>query len=217
MPEPHAIPVRPAHKPRRGFAGLILLAFIAVWIALGISPGNRDDWLLENVIVAIAIPTLVWSHRRVPLSNFSYLGIFLFGILHEVGAHYTYAEVPYDLWMRAVLGTSPGQWLELGRNHYDRVVHFFYGLLITPAAMELIEARASPRGWWRWLLPVTFICSHALLYELLEWAAAMTFSNDLRLAYLATQGDPWDAQHDMAQALAGSAISATVLLLFRRR
>ena len=37
---------------------------------------------------------------------------------------------------------TPGGWLMLGfgRNQYDRFVHFLYGLLVTPAAAEVIAA-----------------------------------------------------------------------------
>jgi putative membrane protein len=185
------------------FPALLLVVFALVWLALGGAPHYRQDWLLENVLVVIAVPTLVWSHRRVPLTNGAYLALFAFGVLHEIGAHYTYSEVPYARWLQVLAGD---------RNQYDRVLHFCYGLLVTPAAMQLIEARAAPKGWWRWVLPVAFVASHSVLYELLEWAAALVFGGNLRMAYLGTQGDPWDAQQDMAQALAGSAIAATLVL-----
>ena len=197
--------------------GLLLGLFLAIVLLSGIAPNNRDDWSLENVLIVVAIPILVWSHRRVRLSNATYVCLFLFGVLHEIGAHYTYAEVPYEHWFRVLLGSSPGEWFDLERNHYDRFVHFSYGLLVTPAAVELVEARTWPRGWWRWLLPVAFIIAQAALYELIEWAAATVFAGNLRMAYLGTQGDTWDAHQDLLQALAGSAITATVLLHHRAR
>jgi putative membrane protein len=147
----------------------------------------------------------------------AWLALFVFGVLHEIGAHYTYSEVPYERWLQALTGTSPEAWLGTGRNQYDRAIHFCYGLLVAPAAMQLLEARATPRGWWRWLLPVAFITSHSVLYEFIEWAAAIVFGGDLRMAYLGTQGDPWDAQQDMLHALAGAAITVTLVLAWRRR
>jgi putative membrane protein len=38
--------------------------------------------------------------------------------------YYTYAEMP-------VFHLLP-QWFGLGRNHYDRVVHFLFGFLVYP-------------------------------------------------------------------------------------
>lgn len=196
--------------------GALLVLFAVAWLALGYAPRYRQDWLLENVLVLVAIPVLVWTHRRMPLGNGLCLGLFVFGLLHEVGAHYTYSEVPYDAWLTSLLGWSPNEAFGFGRNHYDRLIHLAYGLLVTPVAMHLIEARARPTGAWRWLLPVAFISSHSALYELIEGAAAAVFGGELGMAYLGTQGDVWDAHHDMALAMAGSAISAS-WLLWRRR
>jgi putative membrane protein len=104
----------------------------------------------------------------------------------------------------------------VGRNHYDRFVHFSYGLLLMPAAVELVEARMSPQGLWRWLTPLLFVMSHSVIYEMVEWAAATVFGGDLGVAYLGTQGDEWDAQKDMALATAG-AVTALMLLAIAGR
>ena len=189
--------------------GGLLALFALAWLVLAFEPRYRQDWLLENVLVLVAVPVLVGLHRRLPLGNGLCLGLFVFGVLHEIGAHYTYSEVPYDAWLQSALGVSPRAALGLERNHYDRLIHFAYGLLVTPVAMHLIEARARPEGVWRWLLPVAFISSHSVLYELIEGAAAAVFGGELGMAYLGTQGDAWDAHHDMALAMAGSALSAS--------
>jgi putative membrane protein len=80
-----------------------------------------------------------------------------------------------------------------------------------PAVRELVEARMSPRGPWRWLMPLFFLMSHSVIYEMIEWLAAVLFGGDLGVAYLGTQGDEWDAQKDMAFATAG-AVTGLVLL-----
>ncbi len=48
---------------------------------------------------------------------------------------------------------------------------------------------------------------------MIEWAAAEVFGGDLGAAYLGTQGDPWDAQKDMALAAIGALIALTVTAL----
>lgn len=193
----------------------LLGVFAVIWLLLAIDPSYRQDWLLENVLVMAAIALLVWSYRRLPLGTVSYVGLFLFLVLHEVGAHYTYSEVPYDAWARSALGFSPDQLSGATRNHYDRAVHFLYGLLVTPAVCELLDARAPARGIWRGILPVSFVMSHSVFYELAEWGAAALFGGELGVAYLGTQGDAWDAHKDMLLATLGSII--TVLALGRRR
>jgi putative membrane protein len=80
-----------------------------------------------------------------------------------------------------------------------------------PVAWELFAARAAPRGPWRWLMPLLFVMSHSVIYELVEWLAAAVFGGDLGMAYLGTQGDVWDAQKDMALAAAG-ALVGTILM-----
>jgi len=115
--------------------------------------------------------------------------------------------VPYDSWVRALSGHTLSEVLGLERNHYDRLVHFLYGLLITPAAIELLDARAPQRGIWRWLVPLLFMVSHSTVYELVEWGAAEIFGGDLGQAYLGTQGDVWDGQKDSALAALGVLVS----------
>jgi putative membrane protein len=192
----------------------LLLIFGAVFVALGLAPWYRQDWLLENLLVFIALPLLVRHYRSLRFSNFAYTCLFVFFVLHEIGAHYTYSEVPWREWFAALGGRD--DWLPEGRNHYDRFVHFAYGLLILPAAWELIDARMSPRGLWRWLMPLLFMMSHSVIYELVEWLAAEVFGGELGVAYLGTQGDVWDSQKDMALAACG-ALLGLVLVAIRQR
>ena len=192
----------------------LLLIFGAVFVALGLAPWYRQDWLLENLLVFIALPLLVRHYRSLRFSNFAYTCLFVFFVLHEIGAHYTYSEVPWREWL-AALGWGD-ELARQGRNHYDRFVHFAYGLLILPAAWELIDARMSPRGLWRWLMPLLFMMSHSVIYELVEWLAAEVFGGELGVAYLGTQGDVWDSQKDMALAACG-ALLGLVLVAIRQR
>ncbi len=193
------------------YALVLLGVFAAVWIALAISPWYRQDWALENVLVLVAVPVLAWGWRRMPLTRLSYACLFAFGLLHEIGAHYTYSEVPYDAFFQRAFGVSPDAVLGLQRNSFDRAVHFLYGVLVTPACIELLDRVAPPRGIWRYLLPVSFIMSHSLLFEMFEWLAALVFGGDLGQAYLGTQGDVWDAQKDMLMATLGAALMVAVL------
>ncbi|KAF1687691.1 hypothetical protein B1992_03280 [Pseudoxanthomonas broegbernensis] len=192
-------------------ARVLLGLFAAVWIALAIAPKYRHDWALENVLVLLAVPALAWGWRRMPLTLLSYACLFAFGVLHEIGAHYTYAEVPYDAFFQRTFGFSLDAALGLQRNAFDRLVHFLYGVLVTPACIELLDRVAPPRGAWRYVLPVSFVMSHSLLFELFEWLAASVFGGDLGQAYLGTQGDVWDAQQDMLMATLGTVLAVAVL------
>lgn len=189
----------------------LLAAYAAIWTVLAINPSYREDWALENVLVVAAVALLPVLWRRMPLAWPSCIGLFVFGVLHAIGAHYTYAEVPYDAFFRDHFGFSIDALFGFQRNTYDRLVHFGYGLLLAPACVELLDRVAPPRGAWRYVLPVSFVMSHALLFEIFEWLAASMFGGDLGQAYLGTQGDEWDAQKDMLLATLGAALSVTAL------
>lgn len=180
---------------------VLLTVYGVVWLALGIDPVFRQDWLLENAIVFVAVPLLVATARRLRFSDFAYTCLFVFFVFHAIGAHYTYSLVPYVDWWESLTGIT----LE-GRNHYDRAVHFLYGLLVAPAAAELFAHYGRYSRTWAFLFPWMFMAGHAVIYELVEFAAAIAFGGDLGQAYLGTQGDIWDGQKDMALALAGTTI-----------
>jgi putative membrane protein len=189
----------------------LLSLFGLFWIALAIAPVFRQDWLLENMLVFIAVPILVLTARRLRFSNFTYTCLFVFFSLHAIGAHYTYALVPYDEWFRALTGGTLNELLGFERNHFDRLVHFLYGLLLAPAAVEIFAHYGRYPRSWAALFPFLFMASHSALYEVIEWGAAIVFGGDLGQAYLGTQGDVWDGQKDMALAIAGSLVTITAM------
>jgi putative membrane protein len=159
------------------------------------------------VISAIAIAA---SYRSFPLSRVSYTLIFVFLCLHTVGAHYTYSEVPYDRWFESAFGFSLNQALGFERNHFDRAVHFAYGLLLAYPVREMFLRVAEARGFWGYFLPLDLTMSTSMLYELIEWWAALAFGGELGMAYLGTQGDVWDAHKDMGLASLGALIAMLV-------
>ncbi len=202
---------------RQRYPAVLLGLFVLIWLALAIRPWYRQDWLLENIIVFVAVPLFILTFRRLRFSNLAYTALFAFLVLHEIGAHYTYSEVPYDQWFEATLGRSLSELAGWERNHYDRLIHFLYGFLIFRLAWELQMARAPATGIWRYLLPTTFMLSHSVIYELVEWAAALIFGGELGMAYLGTQGDVWDAQKDVALAAAGTLSALGLVILAERR
>lgn len=190
---------------------LVLLAiYAALWLALAIEPRHRDDWLLENALV-LAFAIGMWAaHKKFVFSRVSYTLIFLFLCLHAVGAHYTYAEVPYNEWWQALTGETFNSMFGWDRNHFDRLVHFSYGLLLAYPLREIFLRVADARGFWGYFLPLDFTLATSALYELIEWVAAEFFGGELGMAYLGTQGDVWDAHKDMALAGLGALVAMLV-------
>jgi putative membrane protein len=186
-------------SPQR-YPVLLLGALLAFAGLLGIAPHDRADWALENALTVVGIAALVATHRALPLSRISYTLIFLFLCLHSIGSHYTYSLVPFDAWLESLAGLR----IEPGRNHFDRFVHFAYGLLLAYPIREVFLRVADVRGFWGYYLPLDVTMATSALYEIIEWSAAEAFGGDLGVAYLGTQGDAWDAQKDMLLATLGA-------------
>jgi putative membrane protein len=193
-----------ANRPLQG----MLLWLVVLWVVTAIGPFNRRDWLLENLLVFLYGFLLVISYRRFAFSTLSY-GLFtVFLSLHLIGAHYTYAETPFGFWLQDLL--------DLQRNHYDRIVHFSFGLLIAYPFRELLLRAVGVRRSWSYLLAVTVVLAFSNFYEIIEAIVAEIVSPELGSAYLGTQGDVWDAQKDAFVAFLGAVMAMAITLLAPR-
>ena len=196
---------------------LLLGLLLALAGALAIAPYDRSDWMLENALTVAGVAVLIATHRALPLSRVSYTLIFLFLCLHSIGAHYTYAKVPYDAWFEGLFGRTLSSLTGWQRNHFDRLVHLLYGLWLAYPVREVFLRVAAVRGFWGYYLPLDVVMSFSLLYELLEFAIAIFAAPEVGQSYLGTQGDEWDAQKDMALATLGGLIAITVTALVNWR
>ena len=195
---------------RKVYFSALVAGFIVLWSALAIAPNDRSDWLLENALLLAGVVVLVVTRKRLPLSGISYTTILVFLCLHTVGAHYTYAAVPYDAAFKSLTGHSFDAMVGWKRNNYDRIVHFSYGLLLAYPIRELFLRVANVRGFWGYFMPLDLTMSTSMIYELIEWLSAVAFGGDLGAAFLGSQGDEWDAQKDMALASLGALIAMTI-------
>ncbi len=209
-----------ATKTYYRFSGILLGLFLALWLILAFNPVDRKDWLLENALAIVGVLLLVFTAKSFPLSRISYSLIFIFMCLHEVGAHYTYAEVPYERFFQDAFGFSFNGLWGWERNNFDRVVHFLYGLLLAYPIREVFYRIADVKGFWGYFLPLDVTMSTSMIFELIEWIAAETVGGELGQAYLGTQGDIWDAHKDMALASLGAivcmCITAAINLYLQR-
>ena len=196
------------------YARWLLGLYWIQWFAWAIRPWFFKDWLLENVLPLLFVLILIASFSSFRLSGLSYTFIFLSLCLHTIGAHYTYSLVPYDTWFKQITRLSINDLMGLDRNHYDRFVHFAFGLLLAYPVREVFLRIARVKGFWGYFLPVNLTMSLSLVYELIEWAAATFFGGDLGQAYLGTQGDLWDAQKDMTLATVGAILAMLVAAFF---
>ncbi len=178
----------------------------SVWMA--IDPVDRQNWVLANVLPFLFVGLLAATHRKYPLSNISYVLITLFLTLHTIGVHYTYAQVPFGYWLEAAL--------ELNRNHFDRIVHFCFGLLLTYPMGEVFVLLANVRGALVYYLSLITPVGLSGIWEIIESWVAQIVSPQLGDAYLGSQGDVWDAQKDIAAAFYGAVLCVLLMLAIRR-
>jgi putative membrane protein len=191
------------------FLQVLAASYAIVWIGLAIDPWYRYDWALENLLVVAGMPVLVLVHRRHPISDLSYLLITVFLMLHALGAHYTYSQVPIGALIKRLGGVQ--------RNHYDRIVHFAFGLLLAYPFREWLARSLKVRGFWGHALAICLVLAFSALYELLEWLAAMVLSQrpQATAAFLGVQDDFWDAQKDVLSALVGAGAASALGFLPR--
>lgn len=187
---------------------IMLVWLAAVWLWAAIEPLNRLDWALENLLVFVFGAILVISYKHFAFSNGAYLLFTLFMTLHLVGSHYTYVNVPFGFWLQ--------ESFDLQRNHYDRLVHFCYGFLLATPFKELFIRLADISTRWATFFTVNCILAFSAFFEVIEAWIAMVVEPELGHAYLGTQGDIWDAQHDMILAFIGSIIALTIQSIWHK-
>jgi len=182
-------------------SGAFILLLILIYT--GLSTADRLTWLMEVTPVIILVPLLLATHARYPLTPLLYTLIFFHTIILMVGGLYTYAKVP--------IGFDVQEWFGLSRNPYDKLGHFFQGLVPALAAREILIRGGYVRGR---KMVAFLVCCVALaisaLYELIEWAAALSLGQGAN-EFLGTQGDVWDTQSDMFCALLGALFTVLIL------
>ncbi len=174
---------------------LIYAVYLVIWVIMAINPKYPADWLIENVLIFIFFPFIIWMDTKYHFTLLSMIFLLLYTSLHSLGSHYTYAEMEHF--------NSITQFFGFERNHFDRLVHFLFGLLLFRVLFEIITPSTTTIK-TALLFTFTMIVSISTFYELLEWLAVVILHPDLGMAFLGTQGDVWDAHKDTALAMAGA-------------
>lgn len=191
-------------ETRRGIELPVLAGIGAVLLVIsGIGPNDRLTWWLEVAPVVAGIPLLLVCWVRWPLTPLLYRLLFVHACILMLGGHYSYAEVPLGFWVQ--------DWLDLSRNHYDRLGHLAQGFIPAILMREILWRRSPLRG-SRWLpfLVGCFCLAFSAVYEFIEWWGALIMGAAAD-SFLATQGDVWDTQWDMFLALCGATVSLLLL------
>jgi putative membrane protein len=181
---------------------LLMVLSFGVWS--GIAPiDTRLTWVLETLPVMLALPVLLLTYKRFPLTHLTYTLIAVHALILMLGAHYSYAKVPLGFWMQ--------DWFGWTRNNYDKIGHFMQGFGPAIYTREIL-ARTSPlrRGKWLGFMSIAVPLAFSAVYEIIEWLASLSDPTDTE-AFLGTQGYIWDTQSDMFLCLIGSMVAIILL------
>lgn len=200
---------------QRNFNSVIVstVAVFIVMVLASIEPLEWSSYLLHQLGTLLFLAFMMIAYRYWHITKSAYVQSMIFLVIHIVGARYLYSYVPYDDWTEQLFGVRLNEWFGWQRNMYDRLVHFSYGLLLFSAMVEISKSIFKIQS-IKLLIAIALMInmSSSLLYELLEWGIATTLSPEEAEAYNGQQGDIWDAHKDMALALLGGLIAASILL-----
>lgn len=188
---------------RERYLAILVVVVLSLLAITGISPYDRSTWLMEVAPMLIAIPVMIWSYRRFPLTTLLYTVITIHALVLMYGGAYTYARVPLGFWLQDIFS--------LGRNNYDRIGHWMQGFVPALVAREvLIRGEYARKGPMTSFLCLCVAMAISAWYELVEWGAALLLGQAAD-DFLGTQGDAWDTQWDMFTCFIGASMALLVL------
>jgi len=187
------------------YSHILALLFFLFFIFLGINPFDRSVWIVEVIPVIGVYLILLFTYKKFQFTNISYSLMVLWLVWHTIGAHYTFANVPFDFITNL---------FNFERNHFDRVGHLVIGFYAYPMA-EFLTRKNYINASLASLFGLFFIMSIACSYEIIEWAYAVLEGGNTGLEFLGSQGDIWDAQKDMLADTIGAIISLCLFWYIR--
>ncbi|MGH8108868.1 MAG: DUF2238 domain-containing protein [Arenimonas sp.] len=186
---------------------LSLLFVVAVFFISWIDPRWPTDQALHSSLTVVGLIWLVWHTKKYSMKNLDFFAICFLIAVHCVAARWLYSNVPYDAWFKSAFNWSPQQALGFERNHFDRLIHFLYGVCFMPAVANFFRIQKNISMRAALAIGLLLIIASSVAYEWAEWAIALFMSPEQAEAYNGQQGDVWDAHMDMLLATLGAALT----------
>lgn len=193
------------------FKKLSLFFVVSVFVITWINPRWPLEQGLHSSLTVVGLVWLVWHAKKHSMRNTDFFLVCFFISIHCVAARWLYSNVPYDDWCRTLFNWSPQQAFGFERNHFDRLIHFLYGVCFMPAVANFIRVKNNIRMGSALAIALMLIMCSSLIYEWAEWAIAVMLSPEQAEAYNGQQGDIWDAHMDMLLATIGAALTIPFL------
>ena len=195
---------------------LIVASIVVFTIITCINPLYPEEQFLQHIGTALLVLLMLFDIKKNYLGKVSFIGLALFTTLHIIGARYIYSYVPYDEFAKQLCGVSINELLGTTRNHYDRLVHFSFGLLMVPMFSQIAEKRMRCSKGTAIVTAWMIVQTGSMIYELFEWLLTIVMTTEAANNYNGQQGDMWDAQKDMALALLGSSFTAILMYITKK-
>lgn len=187
----------------------LTLFLVIVAIITSINPIYPDEQLLQHIGTVLLLIPLITDIFKKKMPMLAFAGIVCFTLLHIIGARYIYSYVPYKE-VAVSLGIVGTDFFQDSRNHYDRLVHFSFGLLLFPYLVYICRNYFKQQSYISIIMAWLMVQTGSMIYEMFEWLLTIIMTANDAENYNGQQGDIWDPQKDMGLALLGS----TIMLFF---
>jgi integral membrane protein len=187
----------------------LTLILVIVAIITCINPIYPDEQLLQHIGTVLLLIPLITGVFQKKMPMLAFAGMVCFTLLHIIGARYIYSYVPYKE-VAVSLGIVGTDFFQDSRNHYDRLVHFSFGLLLFPYLVYICRNYFKQQSSISIIMAWLMVQTGSMIYEMFEWLLTIIMTANDAENYNGQQGDIWDPQKDMGLALLGS----TIMLLF---
>lgn len=187
----------------------LTLILVIVAIITCINPIYPDEQLLQHIGTVLLLIPLITDIFKKKMPMLAFAGMVCFTLLHIIGARYIYSYVPYKE-VAVSLGIVGTDFFQDSRNHYDRLVHFSFGLLLFPYLVYICRNYFKQQSSISIIMAWLIVQTGSMIYEMFEWLLTIMMTANDAENYNGQQGDIWDPQKDMGLALLGS----TIMLLF---
>ncbi|WP_273412682.1 DUF2238 domain-containing protein [Prevotella aurantiaca] len=187
----------------------LTLILVIVAIITCINPIYPDEQLLQHIGTVLLLIPLITDIFKKKMPMLAFAGMVCFTLLHIIGARYIYSYVPYKE-VAVSLGIVGTDFFQDSRNHYDRLVHFSFGLLLFPYLVYICRNYFKQQSSISIIMAWLMVQTGSMIYEMFEWLLTIMMTANDAENYNGQQGDIWDPQKDMGLALLGS----TIMLLF---
>ncbi|OGY91374.1 MAG: hypothetical protein A3B30_02505 [Candidatus Komeilibacteria bacterium RIFCSPLOWO2_01_FULL_52_15] len=182
---------------------LFTYTYLICFVVFGLWQQNYEFIFYSFIILSFLIATLL-VYRHVELSSWIIVSLSFFGLLHLAAGNVRINGI--RLYELAING---------GRYHFDNIVHFFGGLLVTLILFNLLYPFIDERVQRRYIIFYGLVILMALgvgsINELVEFIAYLTFGVLVRV------GDYYNNSLDIVFNTLGSIVGVVIIHLFSRR